>query len=180
MGAAPYRLSPDPPILAAPPRGLHDGRSIALGGQRNALLGLGQVLVRRTVAVVRQRRALARRPAPRGRAALQAVRRRPRREVLLRERHVAVDDLVDAELLLKREVDAHVAEQRLGRPREVVPLGRQPRDGGLTRSQDPLVMARSFVTGTLLQDERCELTIDRAAEAIHRSPLGPPSRGPAA
>ena len=84
-------------------------------------LAVGQVLVRRAVAVVRQRDALARRALARRRPALEPVARevvavrRLRLEPLARERHVAVDDAVHAVLRGHREVDADLAKQRLAK-----------------------------------------------------------------
>src|SRR4051812_3876648 len=86
------------------PRSMMGGDGIYLGGKLN-VLGLGEVLVGRAVAVVRQRRALARRAAARGGAALEALGDRVGREVLACEGHVGVADLVDPQLRRHREVD---------------------------------------------------------------------------
>src|SRR4051812_26487095 len=143
------------------------------------LARLGQVLMRRAVSVLGERGPLARRAATGRRAALDPAAfdvvagHRHRREVLLREGHVAVDDAVDPLLGRHREVDSDVVEQRLRRFREVVPVGRQAVDAGLARAQYALVIARAPLAGLVIEDVSRQLAIDGPTKAIHVVPLGP-------
>src|SRR5689334_1099673 len=90
-----------------------------LCGGELLILGLGEVLVRRAVAVARERNPLARRAlaggraTPRRRAADRCVTlERVRRDELLRGLDVAVYDAVHVRLRRHREVAADVPEQR--------------------------------------------------------------------
>src|SRR4051794_36190738 len=139
------------------------------------------MLVRGAVAVVRQRRALARRAAAGGGTALEPLGDRIGREVLARERHVAIADLVDPQLRRHREVDPDVVEQRLGRLGEVVPVRCEPLDTRLAGAQDALVVRAPVV---LLDDVWSKFSIDGTTEVVHRclprdAPYGGgPLRGP--
>src|SRR4051812_15354334 len=138
--------------------------AIAGGGYRQLrgggddLVRLGEMLVRRAVAVLRQRRALAGRTATRRRPALDPTAfdvvagHRHRREVVLGERHVALYDEVDALLRRHREVDPDVVEQGLGRFREVVPVGSEAVDRRLTGTQHTLMVARAPLARLVLED----------------------------
>src|SRR6185369_6388421 len=96
------------------------GGGYLCGGGDRDLVRLSQMLMGRAVAVLRQRGPLARRPATCRRAALDPAAldvvagHRHRREVVLRERHVAVYDHVHAMLSRHREVDPDVVEHGLG------------------------------------------------------------------
>src|SRR5665213_3587946 len=107
------------------------------------------MLVRRAVAVVRQRSALTGRALARGGAALWrraadggvALVRMFGQETL-RVAHVAADDPVHPRLRGHREIAADVAEQRALGPREIVTVGGQARDHLLAGLQH-----RSLVPG---------------------------------
>src|SRR5215217_6568484 len=95
----PSPMKPTAPAGIGPPPGRLRTRpgypaAQCLGGEGDCLLGLREVLVRGAVAVLRQRRPLARRSAAGGGATLEAVAlevipvQGPRGEVVLGERHV--------------------------------------------------------------------------------------------
>ena len=84
---------------------------------------------------------------------------------------VAVDDAVDAQLRVHREVDADVVEQRLGRSCEVVAVRGQAMDGRLAGAQDSLMVGRAITVRSILDDGIGQLPVDGAAEVVHgRSP----------
>ena len=105
------------------------------------LLGLGEVLVRRAVAVGVDRDALAWSSAAGRRAARQRIAERvaPARREAGQQALGGVDVVAHhdpgALLVLEREVRADIAEERPRRVGEVVPVGRQALDGALARSQ---------------------------------------------
>src|SRR3954454_334130 len=142
--------------------------------------------MRRAVPVVRQRCALARRPAAGRRAALQPLRDRIGGEVVPCERHVVVADLVDPQLRRHREVDPDVVEQRLGRLGEVVPVRGEALYAALAGAQDALVVREIVVLRPVLKNVRSKLAIDGSAEVVHRCLPGTalygggPLRGPVA
>src|SRR4051812_32771549 len=91
-----------------------------------------EVLVRRAVLATRQRDALARRALARARVAAEwaavdgeSLPLAPR-DVLGRDRHVAIDDAVDAHLARHGEVNPDVVEERARRTSEVVPVVCEP------------------------------------------------------
>jgi hypothetical protein len=86
-----------------------------------------------------------------------------------RQGEVPLYDPVDVELVADRKVRAHVAEQRSGRAGEIAPVEGDPADGGLAGVQQFLVARR--ILAFLFEDPRHQLTVDRAAEAIHLYPL---------
>ncbi len=143
-GAAPPKKGPR---TRGAPR-LDSVSAIAVSGGQCALqlLGLGEVLVRRAVAVVRQRHALARGALARARAALQRVSvdvepvLRPGCEELVSESQIALDHVQHAHLRVQREVRADITEQRARRPGKVMPVGRKPLNSRLTRAQHALVV----------------------------------------
>src|SRR3954468_10178379 len=123
--------------------------------------------MRGAVAVVRQRRPPARCPPSGGRAALEALGDRVAREVVARERHVAIDGPVDPRLRRHREIDPDVVEQRLGRPGEVVPVRGESFDARLARAQDALVVRCPAIV--LLDDVGSKLAIDGTTQVVHPS-----------
>src|SRR5262249_44845251 len=106
------------------------------------------------------------------------------REVVAREGHVAVADLVDAHLGGHREVDPDVVEQGFRRPGEVVPVRRESLYARFARAQHALVVRSPVVRRTVLDDVRSEFAIDGTAEVVHRCLPGTaltaavPFRGP--
>ena len=110
------------------------------------LLGLGQMLMGRAVAVVGQRHPLARGALTGAGATLQRVAVQVEavaaaaREELVGAASGTLDDAQDARLRAHREVRADVGEQRPRRPREVMPIGRQPLHGGFARPQHTLMV----------------------------------------
>jgi glucosamine-6-phosphate deaminase len=161
-----------PPGGAPAPRGpVHPGRG-GSGGELE-VLGLGQVLVRRAVAVVRERRALARRALARARPALQGVavdveaRLRGLSQELVGECQVALHDVQHARLRAHREVGADVVEQGFGGVGEVVTVGRQALDRRLAGSEHaPVIGVRAFRV-RILEDLVRDLPVDRPAEHVH-------------
>src|SRR6185437_2575507 len=133
-----------------------------------------EVLVGGAVAVVRQRHALAGRALARGGATLRRRAAdggialvRVQRDVLLRELHVAADDLVHVRLRRHREVVANIGEQRALGAREVVAVGGQAGDDGLACAHHGAVVGAGGLTGRGRQDLGSELPIDGAAELVH-------------
>src|SRR5438309_7342442 len=149
-------------------------RRAALGCDELAVLGVGEVLVRGAVAVVRQWRSLAR-GALAGRGT--ALRRRSAdggvalvrmlEQELLRVCHVAVDHAVHVPLGPHGKVAADIAEERSRGPREVMTIGGQARDHLLARAQHCRVIARRRLAAARLQDLGGELSIYGATELIH-------------
>src|SRR3954447_15385950 len=129
------------------------------------------MLMRRAVPVVRQRVALARRPPPRGGAALQriavgviAVAGLPG-EPLVGGREIGGDDPPDPRLGTHREVHPDVVEQRPGRPREVVAVGHEALYALLAGPQHGLMPAAPYIATDLTR----KLAIDGATELVHRT-----------
>src|SRR3954468_13014311 len=159
------------------PRRRHAGAWRARGGglrgdrrgHRHALdlLRLGQVLVRRAVAVGVQRYPLARGAATGRRAALQRIAvgveagAREALEHLPGRRHVAGDDVPHARPVADVEVGPHVAEERARRAGEVVLVGDEAPDGRLARVKD------RFVLLSTPDDVPRELAVDRPTDLIH-------------
>src|SRR5215218_9847377 len=128
------------------------------------------MLVGRAVAVLRQGHALAGRALAGRRATLELAPGqlhrggRARGQVVAREAHVAVDDAVHVQLRGHREVRADVVEERARRAGEVVPVGREAADRGLTRAQHALVVARTVGPLAVLDDLTFQLPVDGAAD----------------
>src|SRR5439155_6366922 len=160
---------------AACARDQDPGRS-RLGRERLVhldLLRLCEVLVRRAIAVLVQRDALARCAAARGGAALhriavrvEAAARHPIDD-RLRDVDIAGDDLPRARLRGHRDVGADVVEERSRRAREVVPVGDEPLDGRLPRAKHALVRLAAT------DDVPRQLAVDRPAELVHAASFFP-------
>src|SRR3954468_6182900 len=131
------------------------------------LLRLGQVLVRRAVAVGVQRHPLARGAATGRRGALARVAvgveagAREALEHLPGRRHVAGDDVPHARPVADVEVGPHVAEERARGAGEVVLVGDEAPNGGLAR------VKHLFLLLSTPDDVPRELAVDRPTDLIH-------------
>src|SRR4051812_29464561 len=136
------------------------------------LLGRREMLVRRAVAVVRQRYALTRGALARGGATLQRVAvdvvavLRLTLQPLVGELDEARDRRAHARLLAHRKVDADVVEQRAGGTLEVVAVRRQPFHRRLTGAKDRR-MSIDAARGGVAADVRRELAVDGPGELVH-------------
>src|SRR5215213_5506168 len=133
---------------------------------------LFEVLVRRAVFTSRQRIALAGRALPRMRLALTRPPVEPdalgqASQELLGQVEVCLDDLPDPELVLHLKMHPDLVEERTGGPGEVAAVIRKALDGALACVQHPLLVPATERISLVLDDDRCQLAVDRAAEAVH-------------
>src|SRR4051794_2080223 len=151
-----------------------------LGRDQFCLFRLSEMLMRRAVAVVRQRVALAGGAATRRRAALHRVAARVvalarlAGQPLVGGGQIRRDHAEDAGLGAHREMHADVVEERPCGPGKVMPIRHQPLDRLLAGLENGFVPVAPRIAIDLVS----ELPIDGPAELIHAC-LNPPRGDPA-